>query len=332
MTPRLRELLARYWFLAAITLVAVGGLVFPEGGERLRATALFLPFLTAGAIFTSAAGIGLTHVVEAASERTAIALGIGSTYVAAPVLAAGFAWALGPPVSGAGSEGHFFYEAVMIAAAQAGTIASAPALTLLARGNQALALLLTVSTNALTVVLTPFVLRIALGAIVSFPVGEMMSRMFFVVLLPVIAAQLMRRFIWVPEGDGRTALRLVSQSCILIFVYTGICAAAGQMSTGGTLLVRLLLVAGLLHVSLLALLDWSATALGVSEESRPAVIFCGSQKTLPNGIYLWDRFFPNNPMGALALVGYHVLQLIVDTLLVPRLTPRGGPRRSPGSG
>ena len=36
-----------------------------------------------------------------------------------------------------------------------------------------------------------------------------------------------------------------------------------------------------------------------------------------NGIYLWEKFFGDNPIGALPLVIYHLIQLIVDTLLVP---------------
>lgn len=314
--------LSRYWFLLAIGAVVIAGVAFPEGGRALRATPGFLASCTAGAIFASAAGIGLTHVLEAAADRRSLALGIGSTYVVAPLLAAAWALLLGPPIDGPGSGGHFFYEGVMIAAAQAGTIASAPALTLLARGNQALALLLTVSTNSLTVVVTPLLLRVSLGAIVSFPLGEMMGRMFLVILLPVVAAQGMRRFVWVPEGAGRTAIRLVSQTLILVFVYTGVCSAAGELAATGSLLLRLVLVAALLHGSLLVFLYSSASALGVSPASRTALVFCGSQKTLPNAIYLWDRFFPANPLGAVAMVTYHVLQLVVDTMLVPWLEPR----------
>jgi predicted Na+-dependent transporter len=53
-----------------------------------------------------------------------------------------------------------------------------------------------------------------------------------------------------------------------------------------------------------------------------ALVFCGSQKTLPNGIYLWQHFFSENPIGALPLALYHLIQLIADTLLVPFLGRR----------
>ena len=52
------------------------------------------------------------------------------------------------------------------------------------------------------------------------------------------------------------------------------------------------------------------------------MIFTGSQKTLPNGIYIWNTFFTTNPYGAIPLVLYHLFQLIVDTLLATNLERR----------
>ena len=54
----------------------------------------------------------------------------------------------------------------MIVAAQASTIASAPALTLVAGGNQALALLITLSSNLMTSLVTPLLLRWTVGTVV----------------------------------------------------------------------------------------------------------------------------------------------------------------------
>ena len=48
-----------------------------------------------------------------------------------------------------------------------------------------------------------------------------------------------------------------------------------------------------------------------------ALVFSGSQKTLPNGIYLWERFFGDNPIGAGFRWPSILIQLVVDTFLVP---------------
>ena len=65
--------------------------------------------------------------------------------------------------------------------------------------------------------------------------------------------------------------------------------------------------------------------MGMPPEKRTAVILCGSQKTLPNGIYIWTKFFAANPYGALPLSLYHVVQLLIDTLLLRRLEAANRP-------
>ncbi|MCH2375964.1 MAG: bile acid:sodium symporter, partial [Planctomycetes bacterium] len=72
-----------------------------------------------------------------------------------------------------------------------------------------------------------------------------------------------------------------------------------------------------LHVFLLGWSYGGATLLGLEPATRTAVVYCGSQKTLPNGIYLWTTFFSSNPYGAVPLVLYHLSQLIIDTLILP---------------
>ena len=139
----------RHWFLVGLALVSVGAFAFPEGGTALRGTGWALPLLTATSLFLSGITLETAGLREGADVR-GIALGLSSTYVVAPVLAIVFVRLWGPANDGAGSEGYFFFEAMMIVAAQASTIASAPALTLVAGGNQALALAITLSSNLMT--------------------------------------------------------------------------------------------------------------------------------------------------------------------------------------
>jgi sodium/bile acid cotransporter 7 len=247
---------------------------------------------------------------------------LSSTYLVAPLLAIALVRILGPANGGAGSEGYHFFEAMMIVAAQAGTIASAPALTLVAGGNQALALLITLSSNLLTSVVTPLILRLTVGTMVAFPVGRMMREDALVVLLPVIAGQIAHRLFWSRLRRSLPVIVRLPQAIILVFVYTGVAMAASHLSQRPALILSFLATAASLHVALLVWNHRSATWLGLSEGNRTAVVFCGSQKTLPNGIYLWDTFFPANPHGAFALVCYHVFQLVLDSLLVPWLSPR----------
>ena len=121
-------------------------------------------------------------------------------------------------------------------------------------------------------------------------------------------------------ADGaKSAFRplLFIQFIILMFVYTGFSAATGQLSQDKDLVLRFFAACALLHLVLLGANTLLSGALKLQWPDRTALILCGSQKTLPNGIYVWSNFFATNPYGAVPLVLYHLFQLLVDTLLVP---------------
>jgi solute carrier family 10 (sodium/bile acid cotransporter), member 7 len=315
------EILRRHWFLIGLALVAVSGFLAPGLGVAIRHAGYVLPVMTATALFLSGVTLETAGLREGADLR-GLLLGVSSTYLVAPALAVAFSHLWGPAHAGeVGTDGYFFFEAMMIVGAQAGTIASAPALTLVAGGNQALALLITLTTNLMTALATPLVLRVTVGRVVSFPIGRMMLEETLVVLLPVVVAQIVHHLFWERLRHLLPAIVRLSQGIILVFVYTGVAAAAAHLSQRPGLILAFLATAASLHVSLLVFNHRSATWLGLSPRNRTAVVFCGSQKTLPNGIYLWGTFFSSNPHGALALVCYHVFQLVLDSLLVPWLGP-----------
>ncbi len=62
--------------------------------------------------------------------------------------------------------------------------------------------------------------------------------------------------------------------------------------------------------------------------SRPdciAAAIAGSQKTLPVGLYLFQKYFQADfPLALAPLVFYHASQMVLDTLIAERL--RSGPR------
>jgi sodium/bile acid cotransporter 7 len=318
---RLRE----NWFLLALAAAVAAGLFYPEGGRMLRAAPGLLMALTAASLFFSGLSLDLSELRNANDVR-AVALALTATYVVAPLAALALGLACGPPgAQTADSDGYRFVESMMILGSQAGTIASAPALTLIAGGNQALALVITVGSNSLTSLLTPLILELSIGAVVAFPGVQMAGRVAGVVLLPVAAAQLVRR----AAGPAlRSRLRYgvrASQLVILVFVYTGVAAAAGALVGRPSLILRFFVAAACLHVTLILFTDRAARQLGLTRASRAAVVLCGSQKTLPNGMFVWGTFFAANPYGAVALVQYHVLQLVLDTLLVPWLRDEPAP-------
>ena len=101
---------------------------------------------------------------------------------------------------------------------------------------------------------------------------------------------------------------------ILLFVYAGF--ASGVINcVAGELFLRFLAACVALHVILLGVMAVMSGLLKLSWPDRTAVVLCGSQKTLPNGITFGAISFPPTVRGR-TVGAVSLFQLIVDTLLV----------------
>ena len=308
--------MSRYWFLAMLLLMIPAGLWLPEGGQTIKNAKWATPVLVGMMMGISGFTLDTSKLRRQAASLGAISLVLFSTYCVAPAVAYGLALWLQP-------AGHpHFLPAVMIMAAQASSLASALALTVLSRGNQELALIFTLLSSSLTVVLTPLVLQLSIGASVEILLGQMIFKMLLVVVMPVALGQALRRFLWAKAKPLLKGIRLVPQLIILVFVYSGFSVATGQINGNADIVLRIVVLSALLHAILLAWNFGVSILLRMDTGTGTALVFCGSQKTLPNGIYLWQNFFGGNPIGALPLALYHLIQLIADTLLVPFLERR----------
>ena len=252
-----------------------------------------------------------SSLVKQATNFHAIIPVLLSIYFISPALA----YCLSVWLAPAGNEN--FLPAMMIMSAQAGSLASAIALTMMAGGNRELALICTLLSNSLTFLLTPFILDLSIGADVDFHVSQMMLRMAYMVLLPIAIGQLLRPFLWERTESIRPFIRIVPQFIILMFVYTGFASGAQQLQGAPQIVLRFFVACAILHLGLLGWNYFLSGWLRFGWPDRTAIILSGSQKTLPNGIYVWSNFFSGNPYGAVPLVLYHLFQLLVDTLLVP---------------
>jgi sodium/bile acid cotransporter 7 len=307
-----RDFVKRYWFLTGLILLIPVGIMAPDAGLALKESGWVIPVFVGIMLGVAGFTMDTSSLVKQAANFRAVVPVLVSIYIFCPAAAYGLAKLLAP----AGNQD--FLPAMMIMAAQAGSLASAIALTMMSGGNRELALICTLVSNGLTFLLTPFILELSIGTQVEFPVGKMMLRMVFMVLVPIAVGQLLRQSIWDKTEPIRPFIRIVPQFIILMFVYTGFASGAAQLQKDSDIVLRFLVACALLHVILLGLNFVISGALGFKWPERTAMILSGSQKTLPNGIYVWSNFFSANPYGAVPLVLYHLFQLLVDTLLVPK--------------
>ena len=187
---RRNTFISRYWFLSMLVMMIPAGLWLPEGGIAVKESGWMTPVLVGLMMAVSGFTLDTCKLHRQAANLGAIALVLFSTYCIAPAAAYGLTLWLQPK-----NDPHFL-TAVMIMAAQASSLASAIALTMMSGGNRELALVCTLISNSTTVVLTPYILRISVDANVEFQVYEMISKMVLVVLLPVLIGQILRKFIW----------------------------------------------------------------------------------------------------------------------------------------
>jgi len=311
-----RGFLNRHWFLIALILLIPVGVLAPGFGVAIKQNGWTVPVFVGVMLCIAGFTTDASQLVRQSVNLRAIVPVLFCTYVLAPFAAYGLGRLFAP-------DGDLnFIAAMMIMAAQAGSLASAIALTMMAGGSRELALVCTLLSNCLTIFLTPYILHVSIDGNVEFQVSEMISRMGMVVLLPILVGQLLRQFIWEKTESIRPLIKIVPQFIVLLFVYTGFASGAGQLLKDGTLVVRFLVPCMLLHLFLLSFMALVSGLLKLEWPERTAVILCGSQKTLPNGIYVWNNFFQANPYGAVPLVLYHLFQLVVDTLLVPKFEER----------
>ncbi len=310
----LSRFLSLYWFLILLVVAIILGTLAPNAAHVVRSSGFVIPTLVGVTLFISGFTLDTGRLIQQATNFRAIALATTATYLVAP-LAAYLLAGLWAPASVEKSQ-HFL-PALMIMAAQASTLATSIALTMVAAGNKELALILTLASSLLTVVLTPIILDVSLGAVVAFDTSQMIRDIGLAVALPVFLGQIARRFLWNLAAPLKRPLRVVPQLIILVFVYTGFASAATKLQQEPELAALFFGACASLHVLLLTWNFSAALLFKLPASDRTALVFCGSQKTLPNGILVWTKFFPANPYGAVPLVLYHLCQLVIDTLLVP---------------
>ena len=233
-----------------------------------------------------------------------------TVFIVAPAASLGLAWVLGL------DEGTDRL-AVLVCTAQASTLATAIVLTEVAGGDVALAMVITVVNNVVTVFLTPLIFKVATDAEVEVDHLAMAGEMALKILTPVLAAQLVRRRLAGFVSRHKRRLSVTSQLIILVYVYAGVAAASQRLEGAGQVLARVVVLVTALHATMLLFSAIVSRIIARSPEMRVAFVMCSSQKTLPAAILIWKSYFASIPIGPLVAVAYHMLQLVVDSMLAP---------------
>jgi solute carrier family 10 (sodium/bile acid cotransporter), member 7 len=150
-------------------------------------------------------------------------------------------------------------------------------------------------------------------------IGEIMLQLF----VPFVCGQVLRPWIggWLERNES--IVSLVDHGSILLIVYSAFSEAvdeglwhkvpasalAGLVVADGVLLAAALITTGLVS-------KW----LGFARADRMTIIFCGSKKSLSQGITIAKLIFASHAVGAaiLPLMLFHQIQLMVCAALAQR--------------
>lgn len=320
----MRGVLLRQWFLFALAFILFAGFSFSRTLKPL-ADAVPRDALVATVLFLMAVSLDASAIWKALRRPAAVLLAVGINFGLLPLVA----WQLSTWLRDDLAIGLLIVGSVPC------TLTAAAVWTRRAGGNDAVALLVTVSTNLSCFLVTPLWLLVTTGQQTDLLVGPMITRLGLLVLLPTLGAQCLR--LYRPVGHWATRHKLslgtVAQFGILTMVMVGSVSAALKIATSqaaiglGGWMGMLASVVGL-HLAILAAAHLLAAAMGIAREDRIAVGFAGSQKTLMIGLHVALQF---SGLAMLPMVAYHVCQLLIDTLVADRLREAGRAAASRGS-
>ncbi|PWC20810.1 hypothetical protein DDT52_08875 [Brenneria roseae subsp. roseae] len=309
-------------FLLILVLVVITASFFPCEGE----VKVFFEYLTTAAIAL------LFFMHGAKLSREAITAGMGhwrlhivvfaSTFVLFPLLGIGMSM-LVPVVLTPTLYLGFLYLCALPA-----TVQSAIAYTSMAGGNVAAAICSASASSILGVFLSP----ILVGLLMHTQGGETdtlhaIGSIIMQLMVPFVIGHLSRPLIagWVERH--RKLINITDRSSILLVVYVAFSEAVVQGIWGqinGWSLLAVVCCSMLLLTIVLIVNTLAARKLGFNTADEITIVFCGSKKSLANGIPMANVLFPAAAVGAmvLPLMIFHQIQLMVCAALAQRYARR----------
>ncbi|MEG3109643.1 MULTISPECIES: bile acid:sodium symporter family protein [unclassified Pantoea] len=297
--------------LLASFLPAKGG--FVDFFEYLTTAAIALLFFMHGAKLSR-------EKIIAGSSHWQLHLWIMcSTFVLFPVLGLLLVW--WHPVN-VGPEIYtgFLYLCILPA-----TVQSAIAFTSMAGGNVAAAVCSASASSLLGVFISPLLVNLVMDVHSSAPTDglEQIGKIMLQLLVPFVLGHLSRRWIagWVEKHRG--LIGKTDQTSILLVVYSAFSEAVvnGIWHRVGIDTLLWILAGCVLLLFFALLINYLASRLfGFSRADEIVVLFCGSKKSLANGVPMANILFPASAIGmiVLPLMIFHQVQLMVCSFIAGR--------------
>jgi len=242
---------------------------------------------------------------------------LGSTFIFFPLLGL-IGFKLWP-----GLLPHDLWIGMLFLCALPSTVQSAIAFVSMARGNVPAAIASASASQMMGIVLTPLLMGLMAGAhggAVSLKgVGQIAAQ----ILLPFIIGHLLRPWIGGWVSRHKQLIGITDRSTIIVAVYGAFSAAVLEGLWHKLPPTSLALLLGV-NAVLLAIglgFTWGlGRALGFSREDRIAIQFCGTKKSLLQGVPMAKVLFPGPQTGVILLpiMLFHQMQLMACAFIARR--------------
>lgn len=210
------------------------------------------------------------------------------------------------------------------------TVQSSIAFTSVAHGNIPAAVCAASASSIIGIFITPlmvglFIMPHSGGA--GLDSGSAVLQIIMLLLVPFIAGQFARRWIYGWIQRHPIAVKVVDQGSILLVVYVAFSEAVVEGLWYKLPLPALLgvcVVSAILLAIMMLLTTYGSRLLGFSKEDEITIVFCGSKKSLASGVPMAKVLFAGHPIGMLVLplMLFHQLQLMVCAVLAQRYAKR----------
>jgi solute carrier family 10 (sodium/bile acid cotransporter), member 7 len=309
-------------FLAAILLTVAFAAVMPARGEAAAAVSWLADAAIVLLFFMHGAKLSPEEALAGARRWRLHVMVFLSTFALFPLLGMSARFLVPNFLPGP------LWAGVILLTALPSTVQASTVFTSVAGGNVPAAMCSATASSLLGVFLTPLIAGLLLsghGVDVS---ARAIVGIVVQLLLPFIAGQALRRWIGGYLTRHPLALKSVDYGSVLILVY----AAFGQGVVDGIWhqidagdLLKVALVDIALLASVMTILTLGSRQFGFSRADEIAIVFCGSKKSLVNGVPIATLLFAGHVgLVVIPLMVFHQIQLMVCATLARRYAAHRG--------
>ena len=300
---------SRHWFLIVLILAMAVGFGVPEQLQFLLQFKWLTSICVATTMFLMSWPLRFGELKSTVRRPLPALWGSTVNVVLFPLVAWPLSMTLGPELG----------PGLIVLAATPCTLASASVWTRRAGGNDVVSMMVTMITNGLCFIVTPFwIYQLTGNQLPMELVWDIVAKLFLVVVLPLTAGQLMRvnaaSAVW--STNNKSMLSVLAQLGLLVVVLLGSTQSGlklheEEQTWTAVQFGWMIIVVVFLHVAAWWVSFDVANRLKFPRRDAIACAFSGSQKTLMVGLVAAIDL----KLSVIPLVIFHAIQLTIDTFL-----------------